>query len=257
LFLSCCFLACTGRKLQTESPQAGKLQITFDNVVGNRDLILGTEFYTNTLNQTFKVANFNYYVSNIKLQRADGTEHVVLQDSSYFLVRESNASSQTAALNQVPFGEYTGLTFILGVDSLRNTMDIAKRTGVLDPATGGQGHYWTWNSGYIFMRLEGNSPQSTGTAGLIQYHVGGFGGYSTPIDNNIKKISLSFGTQKAVVQANKKTSIQLRADALKIITGIYTIDFATLPNVMGGDDAKKVAENASKIFEFVGITNGL
>jgi len=34
--------------------------------------------------------------------------------------------------------------------------------------------FWTWNSGYIFFKLEGNSPVSTQPNGKIEYHIGGF-----------------------------------------------------------------------------------
>lgn len=245
--------SCTGTQSKEEIKDLSRIHIHFDNVVGNQDLVLGTTTYSNALNQSFKVSNFNYYISNIKFKRANGTTYTVPQDSCYFLVRESNLASHTLQINQVPVDEYIGVSFLLGVDSLRNTMDISKRTGVLDPATGGEGHYWTWNAGYIFMRLEGTSPQSTGNAGLIQYHVGGFGGYSTPLDNNIKAVSLDFGTQKLQVQKDKTPMLKIKTDVLKVISGVHNIDFATNPNVMSGTEARKVAENSSKMFQFIEI----
>ncbi len=255
---ACLLFGCAGKSSKNEaSPETTlqtTLQIVFDNVVGNQDLVLGTTNYSNPLNQTFKVITFNYYVSNLKLQRADGSEYTVPQDSSYFLIREEVLASQTVTLRNLPAGEYVGVSFLLGVDSLRNTMDISRRTGVLDPATGAQGHYWTWNSGYIFMRLEGSSPESTGSANLIQYHVGGFGGYTSKLDNNIKKINLSFGTQKAQVRLDNKPQVKLKIDALKVISGSHLVDFANLPNVMSGANARNIAENTAQMFAFVSVT---
>ncbi len=249
---------CTGKQPTSENQATvavGKVQVEFDNVVGNQDLVLGTGSYQNPLNQSFKVSNFSYYITNIHLKRANGTIYAVPQDSSYFLVRESVLASHTLVLNRVPVDEYVGISFLLGVDSLRSTMNLSKRTGVLDPATGADGHYWIWNSGYIFMRLEGSSPESTGIANLIQYHVGGFGGYSTKMDNNIKSVSLDFGTQKAQVQQEKTVRIKIKTDALKVISGAHTIDFAVVPNIMAGANAKKVAENSSQMFQLVEVRN--
>src|SRR5690606_20878888 len=98
------------------------------------------------------------YISNIKLQTNSGVEYVVPQDSGYFLIMEDEPSSQVITLSNVPAGDYDKITFTIGVDSLRSTMDISKRTGVLDPTQGHDGMYWTWNSGYIFFKMEGTSP---------------------------------------------------------------------------------------------------
>ena len=66
-------------------------------------------------------------------------------------------------------------------------MDVSQRTGVLDPSGAGADMYWTWNSGYIFFKMEGTSPAATGMGNSFMYHIGGFGGYSAPTINNIKQ----------------------------------------------------------------------
>jgi len=83
--------------------------LTFDNVVGSTDLVLNTGSYTNSSKESFSVTTFNYYVSNIRLLKADGSSYTIPQDSSYFMVRENQPATQTISLNQVPYGEYTGV----------------------------------------------------------------------------------------------------------------------------------------------------
>ena len=140
----------------------------------------------NAVGESLKITKLKYYVSNFVLTNADGTIYTVPQDSCYFLIDESDPATHEPAL-KVPEGEYKTLTFTVGVDSLRNTMDISKRTGVLDPATTAADMYWGWNSGYIFFKVEGTSPVITAAGNVFQYHIGGFGGYSSPTPNNLKK----------------------------------------------------------------------
>src|SRR5688572_8355196 len=139
---------------ENEIQGTGQLTIEFDNRAGEDDLVLGTA-YTNASDESFTLTKLNYFISNIKLETTGGKEFIVPQDSSYFLISEEDEESQEVVLKNIPSGDYNLITFTIGVDSLRSTMDISKRTGVLDPALGHDGMYWTWNSGYIFFKMEG------------------------------------------------------------------------------------------------------
>ena len=105
----------------------------FDNRVGEENLELNQD-YTNTNGEPFQLSTLNYYISNIKLKTRDGKEYIVPQDSCYFLVMENDEESQEVVLKDIPAGDYNQISFTIGVDSLRSTMDITKRQGVLDPA---------------------------------------------------------------------------------------------------------------------------
>jgi hypothetical protein len=228
------------------------LFIQFDNIAGGRDLELNTKQYTNASGESFSITQLQYFVSNIRLRRTDGTEFIVKQDESYFLIRENEPSSQIVKL-KVPSGDYNQLTFVLGVDSLRNTMNISKRTGVLDPASSmDNGMYWSWNSGYIFFKIEGESPAApadpTGNH-KFRYHIGGFGGYSAPTINNIKTISLDLatgGTAKA--RKKKKPIIYVGAEIFKLFNATTAVSIATHPSVMFSEYSVNIANNYSKMF---------
>ena len=217
------------------------LSVEFDNVAGAQDLALNTGVYTNAAGENFSVSKLKYYVSNFKLTRVDGTEYVVPQNDSYFLIDESVAASHEPVLS-VPEGEYKSISFMLGVDSLRNTKDISERTGVLDPTGVGADMYWTWNSGYIFFKMEGTSPASA--MGDFTYHIGGFGGYSSATINNIKTITLdltSRGTPK--VKTGKETNIHLMVDIEKMFNGSTNISIAANPMVMFDPFSTTIADN--------------
>ena len=229
----------------------GTVQLTFDNVVGEQDLLLDSTVYTNMFFQEFTVAKFNYFISNIELLTKDNVYVPMLQDSSYFLIKEADPASLIANLNWVNEGEYIGMRFVIGVDSLRNTKPITERTGVLDISGYASDMYWTWNSGYIFVKLECHKPVKKGDPTPIVpyvYHIGGYGGMDgTPTINNLKTVSLAF-PQPIVVSQARKSKVHLKADALKVISGYNDIDFEKYPTVMLTTFSTKIAQNYSAMF---------
>ncbi|RZK67961.1 MAG: hypothetical protein EOO95_01280 [Pedobacter sp.] len=233
--------------------------VEFDNIMGDRTLTFNntTIPYTNAAGESFTVSMLQYFISNIKVATADGKEYAVTQDSSYFLIKSSDKATRFAKV-RVPEGDYTRLTFTLGIDSMRSTMGIDKRTGVLDPAadhdTGGM--YWGWNSGYIFFRFEGNSNvisndvngDPTGKK-QFKYHIGGFGGYSAPTINNIKTISIDLTTAGiARVRKDRQSNVHLFVDAMKVFNGTNSFKIAEHPNVMFSDYSVRIAGNLPQMF---------
>lgn len=219
-------LSCKKNKEYNSSVLAD-LTVEFDQVAGSSDLDLNTGSYTNAMGQSFNVTKVKYFVSNFILTNTDGTVYTVPQDECYFLIDESDLSSHMPLL-KVPEGEYKTLSFMIGVDSLRNTMDVSQRTGVLDVSGAAADMYWTWNSGYIFLKLEGTSPDVSAPGNIFKYHVGGFGGYSSPTTNNLRTVTLdltSGGTAK--VKSGKSTNIYLTVDILKILNGTTNITLGT------------------------------
>lgn len=224
-----------------------ELSIEFDNIAGSSDLQLNTGSYVNASGEALTVTKLKYYVSNFVLTNTDGSVYTVPQDSCYFLIDESDEATHEPVL-EVPEGEYKSLSFTLGIDSLRNTMDLSKRTGVLDPTAAGGDMYWGWNSGYIFYKLEGTSAAAS-MGGTFMYHIGGFGGYSSATINNIKRITLDLtprGTPK--VKTGKETNIHLMVDVLQMFTGTNTISIAEHPMVMFDPFSIDIANNLTGMF---------
>lgn len=213
------------------TPAAGTLDIELDNVVGTAPLVLNTGTYFTPSGQQFTVSTFNYYVSNVKLKKADGTEYV--EPESYHLIKETDAASKAFTLSNIPAGDYTSLSFMLGVDSTRNVS--GAQAGALDPANG---MFWAWNSGYIYTKLEGSSPQAGGNKQLV-FHIGGF---KRP-HNTIRTVSPSLNGAILQVRKDRNPTVHLTADVLKMFTGPNVINFTTLSNTMGGSSSVLVADN--------------
>lgn len=228
------------------------LYIQFINQAGSQPLQLNNREYSNSAGESFTVSMLQYFISNIRLRNTNGKEFVVPQDSSYFLVNESNPESRLVRIN-VPQGEYDRLYFVVGVDSLRNTMPIGKRKGVLDPANSmDNGMYWGWNSGYIFLKMEGNSSKApvdpTGQR-KFRYHIGGFGGYSAPTINNIKQITIDLPEKgRLKVRKEAQSTTWVGADILKTFEGKTSIQISEHPSVMFSAFSVNIANNYSNMF---------
>ncbi|MBK8657703.1 MAG: hypothetical protein IPN22_02190 [Bacteroidetes bacterium] len=143
-----------------------ELQLHFRHTVKDSTLQLNNVTYTNALGQPYILTKFKYYIGRIYLKSAHGRDY---QSEEYFLIDEEEEGSKVIRLQHVPPGEYTAIGFLLGVDSLHNCS--GAQSGALDPLNG---MFWNWNTGYIFMKLEGRSPASPAPAHLLEYHIGGY-----------------------------------------------------------------------------------
>lgn len=242
------FTSCKKEDTNLDSNTKGDISVEFDNIAGSADLQLGTATYTNAAGEAFKITKLKYFVSNFSFTKTDGTVYTVPQDDSYFLIDESLASSHEAEL-KIPEGEYKSVSFMVGVDSLRNTMDLSKRTGVLDPTGTAAGMYWSWNSGYIHFMIEGTSPASTQTGNVFQYHIGLFGGYSTPTINNTRRVTLDLTARgTAIVKNGKSCDVHLMTDVLKVFNGASNLSIAAVSAIHGEANSAAVANNIAAMF---------
>lgn len=216
--LSVAFTSCKKDDQPEYNPNAtGTLAVEFDNIAGDADLAIGSGVYSNASGEQFNVTELKYYVSNFVLTRTDGTTYTVPQQASYFLIDESEEDNQETEM-MVPEGEYKSLTFTIGVDSLRTLMDPAFRTGALDTAAEAADMYWDVARGYKSFVMEGIS--SASPTGLFNFEVGGYGGNTVPMLNNLKIITIDLtarGTAK--VKSSKGADVHLMVDILKLFNG--------------------------------------
>lgn len=209
--------------------------------------------YTNEFGEVFSVSLLRYYLSNFRLQRADGVEYVVPQEKCYFLVELDKPTTHRLLLSDIPIGEYKAISFLIGIDSLRNTMSPSQRTGSLDVGGAAEGMYWNWNAGYIFFKLEGNSPVSNN--GTFRYHIGGYGGYTSPTLNNIRLRSISFGNTPLKVQPQHSSMIHLKFNLAEFFRNPHQLKIADNPDVMFAPISAKYADNYANVLSLDFIHN--
>lgn len=163
-----------------------------------------------------------------------------------------------ATLKDVPAANYKEVTLTVGVDSTKSVSDVSQRTGVLDiTAYADDNMYWSWNSGYIFMKMEGISsvvPQNSAGKRQYEYHIGGFGGKTAPAPNNIKTVTLSL-TDLATVRNNIAPTIHLLVDAKKVFDGPTTIKLATTNMIHSPAVSAPIANNYKTMFSVDHVHN--
>lgn len=237
IIISSFFIAFLTVIFSFKSSQKAKVSIQFKNYVGNAVLQLDST-YKNVLGQNFIIANFKYYIGNICLKKADGKNYIM---QNYFLINEYEEDSKQITLDNVPEGNYTSIEFIVGVDSLHNCSGLQE--GALDPTNG---MFWAWNTGYVFLKLEGQAPASKSSGNIFEYHIGG---YKQPT-NSTRKITLNFKGDKIVSAANP-LSLLIKADALEVLKTPTIIDFSKLPSVTDTRNAAIIANNYMDMFSLL------
>lgn len=204
LFLHSC------RKEKQSTPvvpvaKEGTLDVKFEYVFGSNMLPweIGKTMVHPKTGDTLTFSMFKYYVSNIKLKKADGTWWT--ESDSYYLLCAECPNGSVFTIDNIPPGTYTEMQYTMGIDSAANTLGAS--TGALSLANG---MFWDWNSGYIMLKAEGTSPNAP--SGNFIFHLGGFMG----ADNIITVKSTDFGGSVLTVDSEKKPVVKLVANPARL-----------------------------------------
>jgi len=236
------FLACQKKSelTETERKRSGVL-LKFSASNDGAD-ILPSVTYNNPFNESYSISSFRLYIHNISLISSSPVpavqDHYLLD-----LVPDSNSGIRLS----FPSGNYTGVRFTVGVDSVRNFS--GAQTGALDPANG---MFWTWNSGYIMAKLEGNSNAAGTPDNKFEYHIGGYrAGQSVG-----RKIELSFPNGPIDFADDSPYTIHVKANLDKWFNGDWPLQIAEHPVITTpGELAIKVANNYQHMFSVISVTN--
>jgi hypothetical protein len=210
------------------------LVLRFQNRVGNQPLRLSEETYLNQFGEPFSVETFKYYISDIRVTGEGQIEESLLNESH--LVDEGDSSSLVLHLSSGLSGIRT-IRFIVGVDSLANLGGV--QTGDLDPMLG---MFWTWNTGYVYARLQGESDSAKSPAHRFTWDIGGYKGPS----NAVRVISLTVPDQNGQRQ---DSMINIYVNILKWFDGKQPLRIATSPVChQPGALAMQIADNYSTMF---------
>lgn len=212
------------------------LVFKFEVEVNGQSLMSNSQWFTLANGDSFTVSKFNYYISNIKLKRDDGT---IFSETESYHLNQHLENITSFAIQNVPFGTYTQIEFEIGVDSLRNHS--GAQVGALDI---GNGMFWTWNSGYIFFKLEGDyKTQSMTEKSDYAFHIG--------TDELLKKCSFNLSTN-ITAKKDKQSVVTFNAN---IAEALSETDFETVHAVSGGKHAAIMADNYKKMFSVTKVEN--
>lgn len=212
-----------------------KLIIRFENVVDGKPLVLDSVTYHNALGQAFTVSKFKYYISNISIATNQGNATRV--DEAH-LVNEEDPQSKMVSLYIGKEDTIENIGITIGVDSIHNCS--GAQSGALDPINA---MFWAWNTGYIFVKMEGKSPVSQSPGHLLEFHIGG---YRAP-NNCIREVDLKL--KKELLPAKDgNTYITIQVNVAELFKTPTPIDFSKLSSVTDFHNATTIADNYADMF---------
>ena len=227
LFFSVCFLSLFCKI------QAQEVVVKFHHTANGRPLVLPDSSYTNAFNEVYQVTRLKYYISHGGFAPGEPASAALI-----------DASAQDSIVIHPKEGKHSALYFMVGVDSALNCS--GAQDGALDPLNG---MFWTWNSGYIFFKLEGYSSSSKADLQRIEHHVGG---YRYP--NNVAKIIQLNLPVPLECKKNRRYLISINVDMDKYWKGINDVKIADQALLMTpGGIALKAAENFPAMFSITSI----
>jgi hypothetical protein len=242
LVVACLFLfiACQKKSELTE-PENNQTGVLLKFSASNgEDSIIASQEYATPFSETFSVNRFRFYIHDISLVHSTSTP----VNTSHFLLDLVPATTNSASMS-FHAGQYSGIRFTIGVDSARNFS--GAQTGVLDPANG---MFWTWNSGYIMVKLEGNSAFAATLDNKFEYHIGGY----SAEESVIRTIELPFPSGPAEFVENGSNTINIKADLQKWFQGNFELRIAENPVISTpGELALKLADNYQHMFSVISV----
>lgn len=124
----------------------GSLSLHLSHYFKEESLRFSPDSFVTKANDTIQITELKYYISHVTLIHANGSQW---DAGNFNLINAQNV--EDISINGIPAGNYTGMTFLLGVDSLNNHT-LNHDEPALDPNLGMS---WSWSTGYIFIRVKG------------------------------------------------------------------------------------------------------
>jgi len=209
LFLLVLMHTCSSMSSQSQS-------LAFEFTLGNQPLEIGVKTYSKSLKDSLQIDAFRFYISSVTLFNGKDSVHSLKQ--THFLIDAEK--KETTKLRFSTAKEFNRISFQIGVDSTTNSA--GAHGGDLDPMNG---MYWSWQSGYINLKLEGSSALCPTRKNEFQFHLGG---YSYP-NNSLTEVSLK-------MPKGKEKFILIPLDSF-----FKEIDLPSLYSVMSpGEDATQL-----------------
>ncbi len=244
---------------QEEYPDTGSIELRFDNIVGSVSTqILSEQWdetypYANEFDQSYNLVTVRYIISEVVFEGPNGEyfadELVATTDNpkGYYLIDEVDIASQRIKFEDLPPGTYNTVSFTMGIDQT----GVEQGAGIfLD------GMFWTWNSGYIALKVEGQSPDSKGESfgdnidetnpRGFAYHIGGW-----DIPNNNQRYTLEF--EALTVDPRYLPEVHIAMDVKGVFNGQNPVDFSIKNSVHTPRDGFGIAQNLDDLFQIAHV----
>lgn len=150
--------------------EVAKADITFTvtHEVDGSALVFNQLLYTNEAGNKYEVSRLEYYLSDFKFKKANGSWYTPTFEP---VLINGSVSDQTFLLKNVPMDSYYGFSFMIGLNEEWN------KTGSLENNLDNYNMAWpdVIGGGYHFMKFEGNYLDLTDEVRGFTVHLGNNG----------------------------------------------------------------------------------
>lgn len=136
----------------------------FKPIFGEASLQLNKMYLFPVSADSISFTKLKFYISGIEFLDEEGKQWKE-ENSFHLMEAEENLD---ILLNLPAHKNYQQLKFLLGIDSVTNNAGALE--GALDPT---KGMYWSWQSGYINVKLEGFIKKASDQTDF-EFHLGGY-----------------------------------------------------------------------------------
>jgi hypothetical protein len=250
--------SCNKDDKATPTTPKGNVEIVFVPKIGNQPLVLNQGFVT-PAGENFTIKDFKFYVNEVAFAMMNSTEKQVTSlstDSSQngvwlidFSKPNFDAGFGTQAFKltvQADAGEYADFRFAIKVPRAYNMADISTNPF---PLNAKNGMYWSWNSGFKFLVINGTTDVG---APNTPVHLSIGLDYRSAI-YNFRSMALASSREGIKVESGKTTRIVLEYDVNALLTNTdgSKYSFVAQPGkanpvqVHGGELSDKIFANSA------------
>ncbi|MCC7430512.1 hypothetical protein IT568_06710 [bacterium] len=131
-----------------DKKSSGSVTFEFMHKVDGETVILDSLKYTNAAENNYSISKLVYYVSDVTFHKSDGTK---VETNGYHYVDIKDSTTLEYKFSDVPNGDYTAISFVVGLDSVKNVEHGLPHT------TENDNMVWpeSMGGGYHYMKLEG------------------------------------------------------------------------------------------------------
>ncbi len=208
--------------------QAKDIYMLFTPTFNRTPIILEEEYYTINETDSIRFNGCKFYISDVQLLHNDKIQFK--EKNSFHLINANDVASMSVKLIIPKDISFNQIKFNIGIDSLTNVS--GAMGGDLDPT---KGMYWTWQSGYINIKLEGQSNLCKTRNNEFEFHLGGYSPYPT--------------CKSVVLNVTQKDNIQIEVDISKFINSINLSEQHHL--MTPGKEAALLSEKFIQVFSIV------
>jgi hypothetical protein len=223
-------------------PLYGTFKLHLHSNIDTNEIDLGS-VYRDADGRQIQLNTAQFYISNIKLVKADGSLYPI--DNAYVL---KQVAQEQYVVGQALIGEYKAVIFDVGVGAAANHQNPSSFPSTNPLSQSGPDTWFgTTTQGYVFMNVAGKVDTSANNNGAVDFPVS----YKIGSDALLKTVTLpAHPNGNFVMGFSQEMYIHLICDYGALLKGINFKTQASTTTTTNPDVATQVANNIPKMFTY-------